>query len=219
VEGLSHLDGKEATAAARRLDGLLAAETVPADFLRVERDVWLAQRRTGTAVASDWSEQPFTTLFDRLADPFWAHSFDRYLRAEIVWASTAERGVMPAVPRPRAPRHGPGKYATPVWWYINRTGNELFLAALRLQAWRAEHGHCPDTLDALQTDAIGGLPRDPFGDGPFKYRRDGDGYVLYSVGPDRHDDGGRAVEEVQGEQKDHAVAPGSKGDYVWGVSY
>lgn len=39
-----------------------------------------------------------------------------------------------------------------------------------------------------------GVPTDPFAaSGPLKYRKTGASYILYSVGPDGRDDGGRAV--------------------------
>lgn len=60
---------------------------------------------------------------------------------------------------------------------------------LALERWRAEHGSYPETLAEL------GLPgadtTDPFNDQLFVYRVENDGVLLYSVGTDGQDDGGR----------------------------
>jgi hypothetical protein len=70
---------------------------------------------------------------------------------------------------------------------------DLSALALQLRLYRIDHGAFPDALSAL------GMPEaallDRFADRPFVYRREGAGYVLYSVGPDGKDDGGRSREE------------------------
>jgi hypothetical protein len=71
---------------------------------------------------------------------------------------------------------------------------ELTHLALLLAAYRAEHGAYPETLDALAPKYVAELPRDLFTGEALKYRRtDGGGYMLYSVGPNRTDDGGAAA--------------------------
>ncbi len=47
------------------------------------------------------------------------------------------------------------------------------------------------TLDDLVPDYLPEVPDDPFGGGPLVYRRTATGYLLYSVGRDQRDDGGR----------------------------
>ena len=60
---------------------------------------------------------------------------------------------------------------------------------LALERWRADHGRYPASLEEL------GLPeadtKDPFSGQPLVYRVENDGVLLYSVGPDGQDDGGR----------------------------
>jgi len=62
--------------------------------------------------------------------------------------------------------------------------------AASLAAFRAMHGSYPATLEELVPEIMPELPPDPFTGDPLEYRRKGDGYVLYSVGPDRKDHGG-----------------------------
>ncbi|MGD8452306.1 MAG: hypothetical protein PVJ57_10850 [Phycisphaerae bacterium] len=64
--------------------------------------------------------------------------------------------------------------------------------AIALSRFRSERGVYPETLAELTPTYIADFPLDPFGDAPFLYRRDGDGYVLYCRGRDGDDDGGVA---------------------------
>lgn len=68
--------------------------------------------------------------------------------------------------------------------------------ALALAVHRAEKGSLPATLAALIPDCLPDLPTDVFTGKPFRYRRDGEGYVLYSVGKDMKDDDGDAKKDL-----------------------
>jgi hypothetical protein len=59
--------------------------------------------------------------------------------------------------------------------------------ALAVAGHRAEHGSYPDSLLELEAEGWE-LPTDPFGGGPFHYRQEGDGFVVWSIGPDMEDD-------------------------------
>jgi len=66
------------------------------------------------------------------------------------------------------------------------------LTALAIERYRLIHtGRTPETLTELVPDLLPGIPRDPFDGQPLRYRRLEQGYVVYSVGPDRIDHGGR----------------------------
>lgn len=67
----------------------------------------------------------------------------------------------------------------------------LLRIGLALAAYRAEHDGYPDDLDALAPGILPEIPSDPFSDRPFVYRKEGQGYVVYSVGWNTTDDGGR----------------------------
>ena len=62
--------------------------------------------------------------------------------------------------------------------------------ALLLKAYHARRGEYPESLTELAAYAGRALPEDPFSGKPFAYRREGDGFVVYSWGPNLKDDGG-----------------------------
>jgi hypothetical protein len=66
-------------------------------------------------------------------------------------------------------------------------------AGLALVRAKQERGRWPENLDVLGIDHID----DPFAREPLRYRPDGDGFVLYSVGEDREDNGGVAQKPKQ----------------------
>lgn len=70
-------------------------------------------------------------------------------------------------------------------------GDRAFLAVL---AYKSRFGGYPSSLSEVEGRLGWKLPLDPLGGGPFHYRREGRGFVLYGVGRDTRDDGGKAVE-------------------------
>jgi len=81
---------------------------------------------------------------------------------------------------------------------------ELTRLALALAAYRADHGHYPARLADLVPTYRAELYEDPFTGNDLVYEPDAAGYLLYSVGPNRMDDGGRrysdAKDDVEFEQ-------------------
>jgi hypothetical protein len=63
-------------------------------------------------------------------------------------------------------------------------------AALAAERYRLKHGRWPEALADLKGEFLRDVPTDPFDGKPLRYRRDGEGVVVYSVGPDGKDDGG-----------------------------
>lgn len=63
--------------------------------------------------------------------------------------------------------------------------------ALAAQRYRLRHGTWPETLQALAPDYVAAIPDDPHGEGPLRYVRLADGVVIYSIGRDGRDNGGR----------------------------
>jgi hypothetical protein len=61
---------------------------------------------------------------------------------------------------------------------------------LALRAYQAEHGRYPDSLEELAADGWE-VPRDSFTDEPYRYRREGDGFIVWGAGMDLDDDGGK----------------------------
>jgi hypothetical protein len=64
-------------------------------------------------------------------------------------------------------------------------------AALALERYRLAHGRWPEGLDGLTPKLLAEVPADPFDGQPLRFRRLEDGVVVYSVGPDGEDNGGR----------------------------
>ncbi len=60
-------------------------------------------------------------------------------------------------------------------------------AAAAVLAWRDRRGALPDRLDEAQNPP----PADPFSGRPLGYRREGEGFVIFSVGESGHFDGGQ----------------------------
>ncbi len=88
--------------------------------------------------------------------------------------------------------------------------------ALALAVYRTSHGHYPYQL-AQATSLSGAMPQDLYAPQPFRYGSDGRSFHLYSIGPNRVDDGGRdqSGHDLNGQR---AVGPTSSvatDDIVW----
>ncbi len=76
-----------------------------------------------------------------------------------------------------------------------RTGTDLAKVALALAAHKAEKGSWAKTLSELSPAYLKQVPVDRFTGGPLVYKPTGGEYVLYSVGANGIDDGGRGRED------------------------
>ena len=102
---------------------------------------------------------------------------------------------------------------------ISQTQNRMLLVGCALQAYRADQGAYPPTLQALTPHYLAQLPDDPFAiSGSFHYRRKGSNYLLYSIGPDGKDDGGMPAHNERDPTSSY-IDGGSTGDIVAGVDY
>ena len=76
----------------------------------------------------------------------------------------------------------------------SQTQNALLLMTLALQAYQIDHHAYPRSLSQLAPQYLQAVPADPFAPAkPLAYKRFGAKYILYSVGPDGKDDGGKAI--------------------------
>lgn len=93
-------------------------------------------------------------------------------------------------------------------WRISRSGREraeekhnranarlrLLTAELALRCYQADQGHPPEKLDQLVPKYLQRVPEDPFSHQPLHYQRvDDTRWLVYSLGIDRIDDGGKPV--------------------------
>jgi hypothetical protein len=99
--------------------------------------------------------------------------------------------------------HNPIGWAKSAWevWSLRKSSEQrhdriaarlrLLTVELALRCYRTEHGRGPDRLEQLVPDRLKRVPLDPFSGHPLIYRVSGTNWLLYSVGPDGVDDGGR----------------------------
>ncbi|MEA3403051.1 MAG: hypothetical protein U9R79_17550 [Armatimonadota bacterium] len=87
---------------------------------------------------------------------------------------------------------------------------DVFEVALALKVYRQEHGEYPANISQLQAAVDYDLPPEVFTGKPLHYRRDGDGFVVWSLGKDLDDDGGHGPREPGYDWDDH--------DIVWKVT-
>lgn len=95
------------------------------------------------------------------------------------------------------------------------------VVACALERYRLAHGQFPEALDALTPQFADKIPHDLITGEPLKYHRTEDGrFILYSVGWNGKDDGGKvALTEGKRTRVDledpHARMDITKGDWVW----
>jgi hypothetical protein len=83
---------------------------------------------------------------------------------------------------------------------------ELIRLGFALAAYRADHGSYPAKLADLVPKYVAEVPKDIFSASDLHYRAEGAGYLLYSVGVNGKDDGGRSYDDdKQGENWDDIV--------------
>ncbi len=70
------------------------------------------------------------------------------------------------------------------------------LTALAVERYRSTHGDWPTGLTALVPEYLVDVPLDPYDGQPLRYSRLTDGVVIYSVGPDGTDNGGKLDRKV-----------------------
>jgi hypothetical protein len=72
---------------------------------------------------------------------------------------------------------------------------DLIRVAVAIAGYKAEHGKYPDRLEDLAPAHIPEVPLDRYTDKPLVYKKTDDGYLLYALGPNLKDDGGRRIED------------------------
>jgi hypothetical protein len=90
---------------------------------------------------------------------------------------------------------------------------ELDKLAFALASYRVDHGVYPAALAELAPKYVAEVPKDLSGDGELRYRREGKGCLLYSVGVNGKDDGAKGLDDRKNEEDWDDVAvrlPGPK---------
>lgn len=63
--------------------------------------------------------------------------------------------------------------------------------ALAIQRYRSKYNKLPDSIENVIPDYLDSVPLDPFDGQEIRYKKLNEGYVVYSIGEDQIDDGGR----------------------------
>ncbi|MFQ6034643.1 MAG: hypothetical protein ACE5NM_02200 [Sedimentisphaerales bacterium] len=93
-----------------------------------------------------------------------------------------------------------------------KTGREALLTVLAIMRYEKDKGRYPENLAELVSSGyLDRLPMDPFGGQPFSYSKTEDGFILYSLGMDFEDDGGRLGLDSRGKPRMWA----DTGDWVF----
>ncbi len=99
----------------------------------------------------------------------------RYRRKGVLWRRL-DTQIMPAMMRYDL------KHAAQV---------EVAKTLLAVERYRMAHASLPETLDQLVPGYLAAVPVDPFDGAPLRYKRFDRGFLVYSVGEDGKDDGGK----------------------------
>jgi hypothetical protein len=85
------------------------------------------------------------------------------------------------------------------------------VVALATERYRWVHGTWPARLDIMAPAPLAAVPVDPFDGGPLRCRRLDDGFVIYSIGQDLVNDGGRI------DKDDKTFRTPDVGCHLWDV--
>lgn len=236
-KSVEHLDAAQARAAARRLEALIARRVSHADILQEEK--WTGQASLVQIFrAPDWKRQ-MRGLWGGGSTQDWRLRLHTMLISKQKILDNFTRGMDALIANARLPYAAPktppptpgdplSQILLPVFshshWNFarNETSNTLLLAALALRAYRLEHGSYPPSLAALAPAYLKQVPADPLAlKGALRYKRTGDKYLLYSVGPDGRDDGGKPIQDPRypgARRQYYMVQPDSRGDMVAGLN-
>jgi hypothetical protein len=228
---VSRLSAKEAHTAGVRLDGILAQLPEPADVVDEERRmslVWarsvlrgkspIATSRAANGNPTPWVDQLKERALLVVYPKGWGYSqTDHYWRALVAEFRKpyAQRKAPPLTPPEWDPVLGGMSWSlSSLQFPFARTRAQLRLlrTELALREFRLRHGAHPAKLDELAPECVAVVPVDPFAEQPLRYRRQGEGYLLYSVGPDLRDDGGTAISS-------RTVDASARGDLVAGTLF
>lgn len=206
-----HLSAVQAQNAARRLEALVASAPKLSDVLREEKAVdesqWIAAWREplpGKNRFLRWfqNQRPEFEAYDRAATEFLPLA-DLPYAAHTTWPVTDS--AIGIAFRPERTSFNFARF---------RVAEELLLMRLALRAYRAQSGSYPTKIEALTPKLLAKIPIDPFGRGEaLRYRKVGDSYGVWSVGPDGQDDGGQPIPLRPGRTL-AVLEPQSSGDVV-----
>jgi hypothetical protein len=193
---LAELDGRPDDAARSYLDAIRFGNEISRNGFVISRLVGIACSAIGSFPLAKLPPQ----LGCEQLKPIIAE-LDRIDRASVTWSEVRRaenvfmRHELRKIPNPIA--------WVPLWWQARKTIQttearhnqalsrvRLLETELALRCYRAEQGAPAAQLPNLVPQYLPRVPQDPFGSQPLVYRAQGTNWLLYSIGPDRVDDGG-----------------------------
>ena len=211
----SRLNAAQTVAALRRLEKIEAKRFSFADVIEEEKRIGQAgmleafqnpEKFAGEADATDTEGNQKESGLQKLAWQMrvkWAGRraiFENYTRYMNQFTQNSRQSYGLHLPPPLVPNDPINQIMLPVLNQVRikqvsaETENRLLAVSLALHVYREAHGVYPQSLDAVWANVPPSLRNDPFAaQGDLRYRRDGAKYVLYSVGPDGRDDGGKPI--------------------------
>ena len=214
---LDNLDSKQAIAASRRLESIRGRHVPFTEILREEKWFTLAlmdymwkrpnddnnygSRVAGAApLALSVPSSAIGKIMNRIQMRGVLKDLDGFTSLSRKSFADAKPVVMSATQVRRQPQAASSaivNYGT--HWCNDLTSealNSVLNVMLALRAYKLDHGVYPAKLDDLAPKYIGKIPSDPFArSGQLRYSVTPKRYVLYSIGPDCRDDGGRPIVE------------------------
>lgn len=211
---LNHLDAAQAQRAARRLEIIRLARVPFASSVTQEngeaQELLLAQSQSQWRVGCIWTDTSLLTapgawmhevsgeLHQRMMSNEQIFSQHQNYYAQVLAAVQhhyAARPPAPPVPDIFMDQITLATYSA--FWTIAvnaDTQNSLLMTEFALRSYKLDHGAYPKTLAALVPHYLTAPPPDPFAlSGPLRYKQAGASYLLYSIGPDGRDNGGKAI--------------------------
>ncbi len=87
----------------------------------------------------------------------------------------------------------------------DRARTALTQVVIAAQQYKQQHGAYPDTLAQLRSNSKLSIPLDPFTDKELVYQRTKEGFLVYSVGQNEVDDGGKTATRQSKDKYDDIV--------------
>jgi hypothetical protein len=85
---------------------------------------------------------------------------------------------------------------------------DALITTLALMRFKSQNGSYPETLDQLlKAGFISFIPMDPYSSDPLLYRKASDSFILYSIGPNFNDDGGKYETQMDQDCCDYVYWP------------
>jgi hypothetical protein len=212
---VNHVDRNTALMLAKRLEKITSQQVRFADIIQAEKRQGL-HYYDEFAKSSDWRKQYPTKKSLKEMRKDYVNAMNSFIaNAKLPYP---QRDTVINIPDDPINREMLGVWDNPKFKELGtvqglpltilHTRNALFLLEFALRAYQLQHGNYPQKLSELVPGYLQKIPNDPFATySSLKYKCDKTAYILYSIGPDGKDDGGK---EIKGDR----IFVGKQGDIL-----